>query len=198
LQKAFDTLIDSFVRDNVGIAEHFLTVPLAAHLMENLKNLFAGKLLHHAGIGNDSKQLYDKAVRGDLIYWLDRRHNDIYENDFFDLMDRFVSYLNASCYTGITGYEFHYALYEEGSFYRRHLDQFRNHQARQFSMVIYLNADWQQADGGELCIHQNGDRQNISPESGKGVFFRSGELEHEVLPTHKNRMSITGWLKTGS
>jgi SM-20-related protein len=197
LQKTFDVLIDSFVRDKVGIAEGFLSVALAADLKENLKSLFADRSLHHAGIGNDQLQNHDQSVRGDMIYWLDRSHNDTHENNLFDLMDAFVSYLNETCYTGITGYEFHYALYAEGSFYKKHLDQFRNNGSRQYSMIMYLNADWQQADGGELCIHHNGDHQNISPASGKGVFFRSSELEHEVLMTHKSRMSITGWLKVG-
>jgi SM-20-related protein len=153
--------------------------------------------MHRAGIGNDMLQNHDMAVRSDLIYWLDRSHNDPVEDNFLDLIDEFVTYLNATCYTGITGYEFHYALYEEGSFYHRHLDRFRNNADREFSMIVYLNADWQQDDGGELCIHQNGNQRNISPLAGKSVFFRSNELEHEVLLTQKPRMSITGWLKTG-
>jgi SM-20-related protein len=153
--------------------------------------------MHHAGIGNDKLQNHDKTVRGDLIYWLDRSHNDLYENKFLDLIDEFVTYLNETCYTGITGYEFHYTLYDEGSFYRKHIDSFRNNKDREFSMIVYLNPDWQQDDGGELCIHQNGHQQNISPSGGKSVFFRSRELEHEVLHTHKPRLSITGWLKTG-
>jgi SM-20-related protein len=132
-----------------------------------------------------------------MIYWLDRSHDDVYENDFFELMDSFVKYLNETCYTGITGYEFHYALYEEGRFYKKHLDQFRTDGSRQYSMIMYLNADWKLSDGGELCIHQNGSLQNISPVNRKGVFFKSSELEHEVLLTNKPRMSITGWLKIG-
>ena len=130
-----------------------------------------------------------------MIYWLDRDHNDPYENEFFDRMDNFVSHLNESCYTGITGYEFHYTLYEEGAFYKKHLDQFRNNDSRQYSMIIYLNTGWQLADGGELCIQHSDHQQNISPENGKAVFFKSSELEHEVLITNKPRMSITGWLK---
>ncbi len=198
MQDVFDTLIDSFVRDHIGIAENFLSVPLASHLRDNLTALFADKQLHHAGIGNDSTQAHDQTVRGDMIYWLDRSHDDRYENAFFDLMDKFVLHLNATCYTGITGYEFHYAMYEEGSFYKKHLDRFRNNSDRQYSMIMYLNADWQQADGGELCIHQNGHQQNISPIDGKSVFFSSSTLEHEVLLTHRPRMSITGWLKVSS
>ena len=180
--------------DGVGIAEGFLPVALAANLKANLQTLFATKHMKHAGTGNDAVTDHDTAVRGDVTYWLDHSHEDVHENDFFDLMDSFVAHLNATCYTGITGYEFHYAMYDEGTFYRRHLDQFRNDVGRQYSMIIYLNDDWQAADGGELCIYQNGKEQCISPTNGKSVFFRSSELEHEVLLTHKPRLSITGWL----
>ena len=195
MQKIFDKLIDSFISDKVGIAEDFLNESLAAHLKDNLRNLFKDKLLLSAGTGNESVVSHDRLVRSDKIYWLDRKHNDVYENDFFDLMDRFVSYLNSTCYTGITGYEFHYTLYEKGSFYKKHMDQFRNNGSRQYSMIMYLNSDWKEIDGGELCIYHNDSTQNISPQNGKSVFFKSSELEHEVLLTNTNRMSITGWLK---
>jgi SM-20-related protein len=60
---------------------------------------------------------------------------------------------------------------------------------------MYLNADWQPADGGELCIYHTDRLQHISPINGKSVFFKSNEMEHEVLITGKPRLSITGWLK---
>ena len=193
--KIFNTLIDSFIDNKVGIAENFLSEALASHLKDNLKKLYSEKQLLNAGTGNETVIVQDKLVRGDKIYWLDRKHNDPYENDFFDLMDQFVIHLNSSCYTGITGYEFHYTMYEKGSFYKKHLDQFRNNGSRQYSMIMYLNADWEEKDGGELCIHHGDNLQNITPTNGKSVFFKSSELEHEVLLTNKSRMSITGWLK---
>lgn len=195
MQDIFNTLIDSYVNDKVGIADNFLSEGLASHLVSNLQSLYAEKRLISAGIGNEKVIVKDATVRGDKIYWLDRSHNDPYENEFLDLMDQFVSHLNSTCYTGITGYEFHYTLYEKGSFYKKHLDQFRNNGSRQYSMIIYLNADWQEGDGGELCVHQAGNTLNIAPTIGKSVFFKSSELEHEVLITNKPRMSITGWLK---
>lgn len=191
----FNTLIDSFIDNKVGIAENFLNPSLAAHLKDNLNELYSGKQLLSAGTGNDKITSHDKLVRSDKIYWLDRKHNDPFENDFFDLMDGFISHLNSTCYTGITGYEFHYTMYETGSFYTKHIDQFKNNSSRQYSMIMYLNADWQENDGGELCIHHEDSLQNISPVNGKSVFFKSSELEHEVLLTNKPRMSITGWLK---
>lgn len=195
LQKIFNTLVNSFIDDNVGIADDFLSTALAGHLKERLTALYTGNHLRAAGTGNDIQVQHNKLVRSDIIYWLDREHNDPHENAFFDLMDSFVVHLNATCYTGITGYEFHYTLYEEGSFYKRHLDQFRSNQSRQYSMIFYLNAGWQEADGGELCIYHDGHEQKVNPVGGKSVFFKSSELEHEVLITNKPRMSITGWLK---
>ena len=195
LEDTFNCLIDSYINNKVGIADHFLSDTLAADLKQNLVSLFRQNQLLSAGIGNDHIVVNNQLVRGDSIYWLDRKHDTPCENVFFDLMDNFVGYLNQTCYTGITGYEFHYTLYQKGSFYKKHLDQFQNNDSRKYSMIMYLNTDWQAADGGELCIHQNNSHQNISPENGRTVFFKSDELLHEVLCTQKSRMSITGWLK---
>lgn len=196
LEKIFNELIDSFIDNKVGVAENFLGLALAASLKANLTAYHSDKLFLYAGTGNKTLVTQDKLFRSDQIYWLDRKHNNVHENMFFDLIDRFVGYLNSTCYTGITDYEFHYTLYEKGSFYKKHIDQFRNDESRKYSMVMYLNEGWEQPDGGELCIHHSAsEKQNISPDAGKSVFFKSNELEHEVLITKKSRMSITGWLK---
>ncbi len=179
----------------VGISENFLSVQLAEDLKSDLSQFHEEKKMPPAGTGNSHSASGDVSVRSDLIYWLDRKHNNAHENAFFDVMDAFVIYLNNSCYTGITDYEFHYTLYEKGCFYKKHLDQFRTDQSRQYSMITYLNAGWLSGDGGQLSIHHPEGIQQIDPTSGKTVFFKSSELEHEVLITHKPRMSITGWLK---
>jgi SM-20-related protein len=192
LEITFDELIDSYLATNVGTVKNFLSKALSAHLADNITALYADDLLLSAGTGNDLLVKHDKRIRSDKIYWLDRIHNNVYENDFFDLMDRFVKHLNSTCYTGITGYEFHYTLYEKGSFYKRHLDNFKQNGTRAFSMIMYLNNE---VDGGALRIYQGNASQDITPNAGKSVFFKSNELEHEVLVTHLPRMSITGWLK---
>lgn len=179
----------------VGIAQDFLNVPLAKHLKNNLIKLYQNRLMNSAGTGNEQAAVLNRLVRSDMIYWLDRKHNDVHENDFFDLMDSFVLYLNQTCYTGIKSYEFHYTLYEKGSFYQKHTDQFQQNGSRAFSMVMYLNENWTTKDGGELCIYHLDNVQQVTPTNGKSVFFKSDELAHEVLQTNTPRMSITGWLK---
>ena len=190
----FDELIDSYLATNVGMVKNFLSPLLSAHLVDNINVLYKDDRLLSAGTGNNLIINHDKLIRNDKIYWLDRLHNNSHENDFFDLMDNFISHLNRTCYAGITGYEFHYTLYETGSFYKRHLDNFKQNGTRAFSMIMYLNT---KVDGGSLRIYQGNNSQDITPNAGKSVFFKSNELEHEVLVTHLPRMSITGWLKTG-
>lgn len=191
----FETLITSYIESKVGIANHFLSAELCQHLVQNILRLEANQLMQEAGIGKDQKLQLNSQIRRNTIYWLDKKHNDQHENAFFEKMDAFVLYLNESCYAGITDYEFHYSLYEAGDFYKKHLDQFKDNCSRQFSMISYLNPHWETKDGGELYIYQANNNQSISPTEGKTVFFKSNELEHEVLVTNERRLSVTGWLK---
>jgi len=85
------------------MVNNFLSTALSAHLADNITALYAEDLLFSAGTGNDILVNHNKLIRNDKIYWLDRLHNNSYENDFFDLMDRFVIYLNSTCYTGQVG-----------------------------------------------------------------------------------------------
>jgi SM-20-related protein len=100
---------------------------------------------------------------------------------------------------GITDKEFHYAVYPPGTFYKRHLDTFQNDSRRKLSIVCYLNSeDWKPEYGGELCIYfDDKPPLDIYPLAGRLVIFESQVLEHEVKPVNKERLSITGWLKTG-
>lgn len=195
MENSFEALITSYIDNKVGISEHFLSDDLANNLKKNLLALNQQDLLITAGTGNSEVIAYDSAVRSDSIYWLDKKNNNAFENQFFEQIEAFIRYLNESCFTGITGYEFHYSLYEKGDFYLQHYDQFQNNPSRKYSMISYLNNDWQPIDGGELLIHQENSNQKIAPTQGKTVFFKSDELLHEVLVTQKTRMSITGWLK---
>lgn len=196
MENSFEALIATYIENKVGISEHFLSTNLANNLKQNLLTLNQDSLLMAAGIGNSEKLSYDGAIRSDSIYWLDKKHNNAFENEFFAQIEAFILYLNQSCYAGITGYEFHYSLYESGDFYLKHLDQFKNNPSRKYSMISYLNSNWKESDGGELLIHQLDNNQKISPTQGKTVFFKSDELVHEVLVTQSTRMSITGWLKS--
>ena len=195
MQEQFDLLINSFVEDNVGIADQFLSEELCADLQQNIAVLLHENKMKFAGIGNDPSVHAEQQMRGDKIYWLDKKNENPHELAFLKLIENFIEHLNETCYTGINGYEFHYAVYEPGTIYKRHKDQFKTDNNRKFSLICYLNNDWVEADGGQLIIYQNGLPQSIIPNAQKAVFFKSDEMEHEVTLAHRPRMSITGWLK---
>ena len=148
-----------------------------------------------AGIGNEKVKDLSQKMRGDKIYWLDKTHNNIFEKEFLLQVEDFIDRLNSTCYTGINGYEFHYAVYEEGSYYKRHKDQFKNDSDRKYSLINYLNENWLEEDGGQLLVYQDEAVQKILPKSQTAVFFKSDEMEHEVTKANRSRMSVTGWLK---
>lgn len=195
MNNSFDLLIDSYLDNNVGIDPAFLTKPLSNGLQQNILQLQKDELMTAAGIGNEEIKDSKQKTRGDKIYWMDKSHDNIYEQEFLQLAEDFIAHLNMTCYTGINAYEFHYAVYEEGSFYSKHKDQFKNDSNRKYSLINYLNEDWIAEDGGHLLVYQQEEVKSILPHSQTAVFFKSNEMEHEVTKANRQRMSISGWLK---
>ncbi len=195
MNNPFDILIDGFLENRIGIDVSFLNETLSNGLQQNILQLKKEEMMFNAGIGNDKVKDDAQKMRGDKIYWLEKGHENIYEQEFLNHIENFIEHLNSTCYAGINEYEFHYAVYEEGSFYKRHRDRFKNDDSRKYSLINYLNNNWQEEDGGQLLIYQNETVQKILPKSQTAVFFKSDEMEHEVVMANRSRMSITGWLK---
>ena len=195
MQNSFDLLINSYLENNIGIDAGFINQELSTGLQRNILQLQKDDMLSNAGIGNANVPDQQQKVRGDKIYWMDKSHDNIHEQEFLLLIDNFIERLNNTCYTGINDYEFHYAVYEEGSFYKKHRDQFKNDSNRKYSLITYLNENWQEDDGGQLLVYQDESIQKISPHSQTTVFFKSDEMEHEVTQANRTRLSISGWLK---
>ncbi len=104
--------------------------------------------------------------------------------------------LNATLFLGLVSFEAHYAIYPPGAGYRRHRDRFFDDDARVLSCVLYLNADWTAEQGGALRIYgEDGIERDILPIAGTLVCFRSERFDHEVLPSTRERLSLTGWFK---
>lgn len=197
----YEQIIDDLMRQKFSIADHFFSSEEVIALRKSLLKKFEEDQFKKSAIGNQANEQILDAVRGDFIFWLDETNANAAEKLYFDRINDFVQYLNRTCFLGIQDKEFHYALYPEGTFYKRHLDTFQNDSRRKLSMVCYLNEEhWQMDFGGELTIYVNENgvetERNIVPEQGRMVIFESQVLEHEVKPVKQPRLSITGWLKT--
>lgn len=199
LNPVYEKVIDGLMEQKYSVIDNFFTKEEVLELRETLLNKYKVDNFKKSAIGNQSNEKVIDAVRGDFILWLDENNTDKAEGHFFDKINDFVDYLNRTCFMGITDKEFHYAVYPEGTFYKRHLDTFQNDSRRKLSIVCYMNdEDWQPEYGGELTIYFNDNRPplDIYPMQGRMVIFESQVLEHEVKPVKKRRLSITGWLKT--
>ncbi len=201
LNPAYEKVIDDLMAQQYSIADDFFTAEEVASLRRSLINKYHENSFKKSAIGNKGDEKIIDAVRGDFILWLDEEKADEAERQFFTKINDFTDYLNRTCFMGIAEKEFHYAVYPEGTFYKRHLDTFQNDSRRKLSMVCYLNdEDWKPEYGGELSIYinENGTEreEKVYPLQGRMVIFESRVLEHEVKPVKKERLSITGWLKS--
>ncbi|UZH53935.1 2OG-Fe(II) oxygenase [Salinimicrobium tongyeongense] len=197
----YEKIISDLSEQHYSIVEDFFSPEEVLELRDSLLHKYEEDNFKKAAIGNRTNEIIAKSIRGDFILWLNEAEAAQAEKAFFRKIKDFVDYLNRTCYMGILHKEFHYALYPEGTFYKRHLDTFQNDDRRKLSMVCYLNEqDWQPEYGGELVIYTEEDGMEISksiyPFPGRMVIFESQILEHEVKPVKTERLSITGWLKT--
>lgn len=198
----YESIIDNLTSKNYAVCDDFFTNDEVSALRQNLVLKKEKEKFRKVGIGNVSSGQVVKSMRGDSILWIDESCVNEVEKMYFNKVNHFIDYLNSTCFLGIEKSEFHYAVYPEGTFYRRHLDVFQNDDRRMLSIVFYLNQeDWQADYGGELALYLKDDKgvetcKLISPVAGRLVVFESKILEHEVKQVKHPRYSITGWLKT--
>lgn len=197
----YEKIITDLLEQQYSILEDFFSITEVEELRNSLIDKYEEDNFKKAAIGNRTNEVIAKSIRGDFILWLNEAQAVEAEKTFFRKINDFVEYLNKTCFLGILHKEFHYALYPEGTFYKRHLDTFQNDDRRKLSLVCYLNEqDWQPEYGGELVIYKEEDGREVPvtiyPFPGRVVIFESQMLEHEVKPVKIERLSITGWLKT--
>ncbi len=193
----YENIITDITKQQYSVINDFFSSDEVNLLRESLIQRHTENGFKKAAIGNRLNEAIIEAIRGDLILWMDEKKANTNELLFFNKINSLVSYLNKTCFLGILYKEFHYAIYPNGTFYKKHVDTFKNDDRRKLSFVCYLNeADWLPENGGELVLYCNEGEKIIYPLSGRVVIFESQCIEHEVKPVKTERLSITGWLKT--
>lgn len=195
----FENIIQDIATQGYSIVDDFFLDIEVKILRECLLEKYEEDQFKKSAIGNRTNEVVAKTIRGDFILWINEIEANIAEQAFFNKINALVEYLNKTCFMGILHKEFHYAVYPQGTFYKRHLDTFQNDSRRKLSFVCYLNDEnWLESNGGELVIYKPDESQEvIYPMPKRVVIFESQRLEHEVKRvTNDQRLSITGWLKT--
>jgi SM-20-related protein len=155
--------------------------------------------MFRAGVGRNLGYRVDRAVRSDYVRWLDPHCADGVLGGYFERLAALKAALNLDLFMGLFDLECHMAIYPPGARYARHLDAFQGGSLRTLSCILYLNADWSAGDGGQLRIYTQPEEETqfveIPPLGGQLVTFLSDRFSHEVLPTRRRRISISGWFR---
>jgi SM-20-related protein len=179
--------------EGCAIVDGFLATKAIADLADDARQRDAAAEFHAAGVGRGTARSQRQEVRGDRICWLDPDDPRAALRPWWNALSSLRTALNRALFLGLWSFEGHYALYSPGSFYARHRDRFRDHDARVLSCVLYLNDDWTIGDGGALRLYREAGVLDILPRGGTLVSFISDRFEHEVLPATRERLALTGW-----
>ncbi len=193
---------DGLAERGFAVVPDFLPRASALALRAEGERRFAAGELRAARVGRGAGAQRAPAIRGDEICWLDAAHATPPERTLLAALDALRLALNRELFLGLAELEAHYARYAPGAGYARHLDRFRDDDARAVSLVLYLNDDWREADGGALRLFASPEATEpalaVAPRLGTLVAMRAEAIPHEVAPARRERWSIAGWLRRRS
>ena len=172
----------------------FIDAAFVAELVGDMDRRELAGAFRDAAVGVGQVRSVHPMIRGDRICWLSMASSPS-EQRVLALFERLRQQLNESLMLGLHDLECHYAIYDQGRRYARHVDRSDQGAQRVVSVVLYLNADWAAGDGGELCMVTPAGNVIIEPRAGTLVSFLSDRFPHEVLVSQATRRSVTGWFR---
>ena len=182
--------------DGISVRDGFLAPPQVRALLECAETRRGRGDFRAARIGSDRNTQRHEEIRGDFTCWMELPLWPA-EQALMDELERLRLDLNREAMLGLFELELHYAWYPPGAGYSRHVDQPQGRAQRKVSMVLYLNEGWAPGAGGELRIFGTaGGARDIEPLAGRMVCFLSAGREHAVLPTQRDRLSVSGWFRS--
>lgn len=190
----FDSIADNLAEHGFAVADQFLSQQEIKSILDLEDFKIATTKFKKAGIGKNQGLQINEAIRGDYIQWLDKNSSPVPLKAYLDRLNDLILFLNRSLFLSLKDSEVHLTVYPPGTFYKRHIDQFKKDDHRKLSVICYLNQDWKDEHGGQLRMYLPDGHRDVLPVAGRLVCFRSDQIEHEVLPATRDRLSLTGWI----
>ncbi|MCZ6360815.1 2OG-Fe(II) oxygenase [Vibrio parahaemolyticus] len=184
-------LIDALATDGYYIWDDFLSEDEVTQLRDCIPDNWK-----KARIGRNDDVTRIESIRSDKIQWLKPVMGQPIAN-YLSKMEEIRQEVNRHFFLGLFEYEAHFAKYEKGDFYQKHLDCFKGNENRRLTTVFYMNESWSEEDAGELVVYDLNGKEiaTIPPRGGRLLVFLSEQFPHEVLPTNAQRFSIAGWFR---
>jgi SM-20-related protein len=201
MEELLDRIADGIYTQSYVVIDNFVDEIFRKALFDEQTDLLEKGKFRKAAIGTGEQKQIRPEIRSDEVLWMDAENLSLLQSEYWNRVEQIKQLLNRRCYLGLKSFEGHFARYPIGSFYKRHLDQFHQVPYREVTVILYVNDTWSEQDEGALRMYipQEDGTERIEdylPLPRRLVVFLSGEIPHEVLPTKKERNSITGWLKT--
>ena len=200
MEDLLDHISQEIYNNSYVVVDDFVDEGFRKALLKEQIDLLNQGQFTKAAIGKGDQRQVRTEIRSDEVLWMDSTALSPLQAIFWEKVAEVQQVLNRRCFLGLKSFEGHFARYPIGSFYKRHLDQFHAVPHRIVTLILYLNDPWTEADGGQLRMYfpqEDGSErmEDVLPLGGRLVVFLSEEIPHEVLPTQKDRISITGWLR---
>jgi SM-20-related protein len=202
--------LQSLTSNGYVTIDNFLPESLQESLRQDVQTLRKASQFNVAKIGQDSTNTLNTEIRVAETCFLGptklKEIPDASRSQLYDVLDHIRQDLpKQPLDTNLS--EFLYAYYPKGGFYRRHRDAIPGSASvlRKYSLLLYLNKDWNEDDGGRLRMHkdsggdflpegQEANYMDVDPKGGTLVLFESDQFPHEVLDTQAaERIAIVGW-----
>jgi SM-20-related protein len=190
----FESIADGLAEKGFAVIDQFLSQSEVGDILKSESFENASHNFQKAGIGKHTGHQINEAIRGDYIHWLDRNNAEPSILLYLNRLQELITFLNQALYLSLKDCEVHTTVYPSGSYYKRHLDQFKHDDHRKLSVICYLNNNWDESNGGQLRMFLPDGAKDILPLAGRLVCFRSDQIEHEVRPANRERLSLTGWI----
>ena len=198
-EEPFSNLLVDLQTKGWSVQDDFFSTDFTQALMDEAESIQNAFMLQ-AGVGRKQDHQIVLDARRDYIQWIDP--DKPIRTDFLKMMADLRVALNRRLFLGLFDYEAHFARYEKGAFYEKHIDAFKGESNRILSTVLYLNEDWQDGDGGELVIYDENDPSievgRFFPKKGRLAVFLSECFYHEVVVAKRTRHSIAGWFRVNN
>lgn len=201
MEENLNRIVEGIYEKSYAVIDDFVDEIFRKALFDEQTDLLESGKFRKAAVGTGEQKQIRPEIRSDEVLWMEAQNLSLLQSEYWKRVEEIQLALNRRCFLGLQSFEAHFARYPIGSFYKRHLDQFQQVPYRAVTVILYVNDAWTEADEGALRMYlpMEDDKEEVLdllPLPGRLVVFLSGEIPHEVLPTKKERNSITGWLRT--
>lgn len=196
-ETSFGPILTALEKQKYFVGRAFIDESLCQKLQELARTEWELDHFRRAQTGRAENQKIRTSIRTDEIHWIENWSKSSELNVINEFLTQLRESINLHFFQSLKRHESHFSIYQNGSFYKKHIDYHQETKNRKISCVLYLNTA--PPKEGELILYSPDDKMQIekiiSPEIGTFVCFLSEFIYHEVTPSISERWALTSWIR---